>query len=423
MATKQSTKHRKPPKFTGKKKPHKRVLIASNWQYPELMQAILDRAADLEWEIIDERFVHMPNAQLPQLDGMLSCQLELTERTHRLRKKIFPMVYTLPLLPKMDIGNEHVVTSDAKVIASMAATHFLERGFKDVGFLHIHSDFEALRTCMDAFGRELLDGGGRLLGHLGVRIHQSGWRDPFQEAIVNWLNKMPRPLGIIASGDIIGGHLVGVCQANGLAVPEEIAVLTIGNKHPWCDMSPCPLSSIDLDPAARGRAAVDLLNRLMQSERPPNAPVRIPPARVVTRKSTDIIAAADLEVAKALRFLWEHYEQQINVDDAAREAGLSRSTLERRFRRAIGHSVNEELLRKRLEHCRELLRTTDLSFVAITPRVGFLSKTYLHRIFLKHHGCTPQQYRKHKQQERVKEPVSPHIARMGNALVTASREP
>lgn len=208
---------------------------------------------------------------------------------------------------------------------------------------------------------------------------------------------MPRPLGLITSGDVLGGHVTGFCQANGIAVPEEIAVLSIGNKHPWCDMSPCPLSSIDLNPVAQGRAAVDLLNRMMQGERPPKGPLRIPPAGVVTRKSTDIIAAADLPVAKALRFLWENFDQQICVDDAANAAGLSRSTLERRFRRAIGRSVNQELLRKRLERCRELLLTTDLPFVEITPRVGFLSKTYFHRIFLRQHGCTPLQFRKGNQ--------------------------
>jgi len=56
--------------------------------------------------------------------------------------------------------------------------------------------------------------------------------------------------------------------------------------------------------------------------------------------------------------------------------------------------VNEELLRKRLERCRELLLSTDLTLVDIAPKVGFLSKTYLHRIFREHYHCTPKEMRK-----------------------------
>ena len=386
MATKQNTKHHQPPKFTGKKKPHKRVLLASNWQYPELMHTILDRAADLEWEIIDERYLHLQDSSTYNPDGLICCQRDLSSRMQPFLQAGKPIAYTWPCMPHVPPEKMPMVMADSSLIGSIAAKHFLERGFKHVCYLllqdaHHEADGAALQ-------------GTRILHIEGFQ-----WRREFANSLHVFLREMPRPLGVVTSGDILGGHLVGFCHANGIAIPEEIAVLTIGNKQPWCDMSPCPLSSIDLDPIARGKATVDLISHMMQGERPPRTPVLIPPARVITRKSTDIIAAADLEVAKALRFLWEHYEQQVTVDDAAREAGLSRSTLERRFRRAIGRSVNEELLRKRLEHCRELLRTTDLSFVAITPRVGFLSKTYLHRIFLKHHGCTPQQYRKTNQQQ------------------------
>ena len=85
---------------------------------------------------------------------------------------------------------------------------------------------------------------------------------------------------------------------------------------------------------------------------------------------------------------------ELSVDDVAEEVGVSRRSLERGFRQQLGRGVNEELRRKRLERCCELLLDTDLPLSEIVSMVGLRSKAYLHRAFLKAYGVTPGHYRK-----------------------------
>ena len=84
----------------------------------------------------------------------------------------------------------------------------------------------------------------------------------------------------------------------------------------------------------------------------------------------------------------------LTVGQIAREVGLSSRQLARHFQRALGRGVTEELLRKRLEEAKRLLRATDLPIADLAPRVGFRSTTYLHRTFRQAFGLTPAQYRR-----------------------------
>lgn len=214
-----------------------------------------------------------------------------------------------------------------------------------------------------------------------------------QHRFAAWLDDTPRPVGILVWRDVFAGHVCAMCRQHGVAVPEEVAVLGIGNIRRLCKISPCPLSSIDPDQARHGREAAQLLQRLMQGDAESEDVIWIPPSRVGVRKSTDILAVADPAVARSLSFIWEHLSEPISVDDVSAAANMARRTLERRFRDQVGRTITQELLRKRLERCRELLLTTDLSVTDIAPSLGFLSKNYLHRAFRRKYGMSPGAFR------------------------------
>ena len=119
----------------------------------------------------------------------------------------------------------------------------------------------------------------------------------------------------------------------------------------------------------------------------------VPPAGIKQRRSTDILAVDDLIVAKALRFMWEHARENIGVRDVAGEVGLSERQLERRFRDSLGLSVNQELVRRRLDEVRRLLQTTTVSVTDIAPMTGFRSTRHLHHSFRRATGLSPIQFR------------------------------
>ena len=53
--------------------------------------------------------------------------------------------------------------------------------------------------------------------------------------------------------------------------------------------------------------------RLMDGEPAPTEPILIPPAGVVTRQSTDVLALPDPDTARALRYMWEHLAEPPSV--------------------------------------------------------------------------------------------------------------
>ena len=60
--------------------------------------------------------------------------------------------------------------------------------------------------------------------------------DDGAQRLLAWVSKLPKPVGIMACYDIKAQQLLDVCRENGLAVPEEIAVIGVDNDHPFSEM-------------------------------------------------------------------------------------------------------------------------------------------------------------------------------------------
>jgi AraC-like DNA-binding protein len=104
----------------------------------------------------------------------------------------------------------------------------------------------------------------------------------------------------------------------------------------------------------------------------------VPPARHLLR-------AKDLADAR--------YFEQLDVDDLADAAGLSRAHFSREFRRAFGESPHAYLLTRRLERAAALLRTTDRSVADICLSVGLQSIGSFTTSFTRTYGVSPTAYR------------------------------
>ena len=102
---------------------------------------------------------------------------------------------------------------------------------------------------------------------------------------------------------------------------------------------------------------------------------------------------SDLETAKALRYMWAHLAEQLNVSDIAEAAGISRRKLERHFRAYLHRSVNEELTRKRIELCCELLTSTKSNIEDVARQVGYNTEKYFYKVFRQATGTTPRKFR------------------------------
>lgn len=92
-------------------------------------------------------------------------------------------------------------------------------------------------------------------------------------------------------------------------------------------------------------------------------------------------------------FLQRNYSRAITVEEAARQAGVSRSYLYRAFQSEFGCSPVEYLTRYRIQRARQLLRHSPLPIGAVATSVGFEDPFYFSRVFKREVGVSPTEYR------------------------------
>jgi AraC-like DNA-binding protein len=106
-----------------------------------------------------------------------------------------------------------------------------------------------------------------------------------------------------------------------------------------------------------------------------------------------VYAPTERHLLRARDLADARYADDLDVDDLAAAAGLSRAHFSRAFRRAFGESPHAYLLTRRLERAAALLRTTDHSVAEICFSVGLASLGSFTTSFKRTYGLTPTAYR------------------------------
>lgn len=102
-------------------------------------------------------------------------------------------------------------------------------------------------------------------------------------------------------------------------------------------------------------------------------------------------------VAESARFLMDHrYMQTLSVEGIARQLGVSRSTLFRKFQEAYRVSPKDYLDSVRIDQARKLLRQSRSSIKEIAAACGYESSHYFSRAFRKRCGFSPMQWRQRR---------------------------
>jgi LacI family transcriptional regulator len=293
--------------------------------------------------------------------------------------------------------------SDDYAAGVMGAEHLLERGFRTLGYIGLYDDGEAPRHHFSRErGRGFCDRvrqtpGVRLVtfDHLEASAPGVGW----DSAMDRWLQDLPKPIGLMAANDVRARHVANRCELHGLRVPEQVAVLGADNDDLECELSAMPLSSVQIDFQRVGYRAAEMLEKLMAGEPLPEREIKVPPLRVVTRTSTDILAIEDELVSGAIRLIRERTSKPLSVDEVADELAVSRRHLERRFKAAVGHAPHDEIRRSHVERAKRLLAETDLPMTDVADASGYKDAKSLSTLFTREVGVTPTAFRK---QHRVR---------------------
>jgi LacI family transcriptional regulator len=275
--------------------------------------------------------------------------------------------------------------------AQLASSHLLERGFRNFGYCgDARFPWSVHRGA--AF-RAAIEAAGCTVSEFQPPPKLDPEDDAMTDAIGDWIAGLPQPAAVFCCYDLRGRQVLDACRRRQIHVPDNIAVLSIDNDELLCNLCHPPLSSIILNSQRTGYEAAALLDRMMSGKTVGPEEHRIPPLGIATRQSTDVLAVEDAPVAHAVRFIRSHACQGICVDDVVKDSGLSRRMLENRFKRLLGRSPHEEIVRVQILRVKELLGETDLPLAEIAERAGFRYVEYLSAVFKSKTGMPPGAYR------------------------------
>lgn len=108
--------------------------------------------------------------------------------------------------------------------------------------------------------------------------------------------------------------------------------------------------------------------------------------KLIHRKNTD-----DVQFMKD--YIEENYSESITLTDAAALLYRSVPYLSTKFKKAVGYSFTEYLVRVRLEKAKEMIRKSNVSLKRISDAVGYSDYAQFSKIFKKYYHESPSDYR------------------------------
>lgn len=98
------------------------------------------------------------------------------------------------------------------------------------------------------------------------------------------------------------------------------------------------------------------------------------------------------EVREVIRYIHEHYAEDITIDSAAQHVFISPSYLMHLLRSELGKTFNECLMEYRIEVAKETLRQPGEKIYEVAQQVGYRDVKYFSRVFKKTTGLSPSEY-------------------------------
>jgi len=295
------------------------------------------------------------------------------------------------------------VDQNARIVGQMAARHFIEHRFSNFAFC----GYDGRRYSDDrrnAFVRCLK------LNHYECECYRtpSAALKDFEESVVmrehfgmpsdakslsRWIRRLTKPVAVFCAHDMRAYQLSEICRAEGMRVPDDVAILGCDDDELVCQFTDPPISSIDQNAVGIGYAAAQALQRMFEnpSVLPPIAKVK--PLRLVERESTRTYPLSPKWLSDALVFIQSNLSQGISAADVYAHVGKSHTLVDAAFRSRLGTSVQKEISRIRLKEARRLVMSTSTPLQDVAKSCGFSSLQYFSTSFVKAFGKSPSSLR------------------------------
>lgn len=304
--------------------------------------------------------------------------------------------------PVIDVANGsrtegiHRVYNNDIATGRIAGTHFIGNGFRSFAYCGI-SDGQWSRERRQGF-LETISAIADAPDVPRFERPLEWWlKEPYSFELALFLARLPKPTGLFACNDKAGLRVSITCASQGIAVPEDIAILGVDNEEIPCELANPSMSSIELQLERIGYSAARVLDRLISPGSSParegDTDITIDPFQVIERRSTALYASEDPLVGEVFRVIRSDQGHTRSVSEIANELAVGRRTMEKHFREETGRTVHGAIVEQRVRVAAHLLKTTQLKTEAVAREAGFGSMQRFFAHFRHHLGVTPHQYR------------------------------
>ena len=369
-----------PPRATKSK----HVLLFLRQYRREIHQAIYDYARLRKWTI--EFHLHVPVAW--RGEGVIADWVSPSEIAQIRNHKHIPVV-TRFHCPGGNIGR---VYGDIKAIAEMGVNYFVMRGFHNMAGVDMFTwgDADPCRRFVEV-AREK----GFNASHF---CYAKNTEDYDFSGAVNrlrvFLRKLPKPCAVFLGGMHCANIAYRACELERISIPHELSILTNDDDPLVCETFQPQLSGIAGEINHIGLAMAKMLDGMMSGPAQHRSPAVVPPEKIITRQSTDVLAVSHLPTARAINFIFENYAKLIGVEEVSRYSGISLNALHKNFVDHIGKVPSDFLREVRMNRAKELLEETDLTLDQIAKQTGYSCAMSFYTAFKRIFRLTPGAYRK-----------------------------
>lgn len=367
----------------------KHVHVLIGWHNPRIIQGFCRYAHEANWHLDTLSLMAGIIPRDRRGDGVLMTNPH-TPEMKRLMLDLVASKIPCVLHGPNELGVDMPTSeTDEEMIGQLAAEHLLEHG---------HKNFAVLMNGNSEHARSRFSGFSRTIKAKGYKVHALHCRSTRLHSLVTWLmaklTSLPRPLGLFAIDDILAAEAIEAAHESGWRVPEDLAVVGVGNIPVACQYSRIPISSVSMPTEEQAYQAARILDDLMHHRRLVCRHHVLPPTEVITRASSDYLAITHPQVKKAVDYIKLHaLHREVSLSGIADMAGASLSNLYNLFRKELDATPAEIIMRFRLEAAQHLVLSTEQKIGAISKACGFACIRTFQRCYYNKYGLYPTQRR------------------------------
>ena len=371
------------------------TLKSKSWR--DKFKGIQDYAAKAGWQVQVLQYGATAEEIRNQFDAWhpIGCIVDRSLSSVRTPSAVFRNLPTVLFgqNPSTDTRQYANVCDDSSATARLAADELLRTGVEHFSYvphwIRTHWNLQrgkALAAAIRSARKHFVPWGESPFSSDGTSAE-------LMKRLADRLRGLPKPCGLFCANDQIAQLVVHVATQIGLDVPNDLAVVGVDNDEILCESTRPTITSIQPDFQRCGYLAAELLNRVLRHPKMKPVTLTCGPIGVIRRTSTRRLVLDDPLVARAMRIVNERFsDPTFHTADLVRELKCSRSLLELRFAREMGHAIREEIQSLRLDRAFDLLRNPHQAITPIPALCGYRSEAFFKRAFKEKTGLTMRQW-------------------------------